>query len=151
MRRRRSGGWQRVFPRWQHRRSFAEKTKKKKNCNKTADKNIKLHHVTAELGRAVGEEDEKLRDTTFWRERVNFIVAPSQSFGSSSSRTFCTSPRNFQLNNLFPFVSETMPVEKLAITYRIKLMFVTERRVFTNFFKLIVLLSLLFAFSELPF
>lgn len=55
--------------------------KKKKNCNKTADKNIKLHHVTAELGRAVGEEDEKVRDTTFWRERVNFIVAPSQSLG----------------------------------------------------------------------
>lgn len=93
----------------QHRRSFAGK---KKNCNKTADKNIKLHHVTAELGRAVGEEDEKLRDTTFWRERVNFIVAPSQSFvSSSSSCTFCTSPRNFQLNNLFPFVSETMPVK----------------------------------------
>jgi hypothetical protein len=71
-----------------HRKFFIwqKKTKKKKSkkaskkSNKTADKNIKLHHATAEM--EGGEEKKKLstqRDTTFWRERVNFIVAPRQS------------------------------------------------------------------------
>lgn len=50
------------------RANVLEKFAKERN-NGTADKNIKLHHATAELKQ--GEEDEEVsakRYTTFWRE-----------------------------------------------------------------------------------
>lgn len=83
----------------------------------------------------MGKETEKKntrqaqRATTFWRERVNFIVAP---FAVVVVLSLCAiPPRNLHLRD----IRETMRA-KLAIFHRIKLMFV-ERAQRSELFKLI--------------
>jgi hypothetical protein len=76
-------GWQRVYLE-SIIETFASKTNKKKKSNKTADKNIKLHHVTAEMEQRGNKKKKNFEYNDairhFGASESILNVAPRQSF-----------------------------------------------------------------------
>jgi FKBP-type peptidyl-prolyl cis-trans isomerase (trigger factor) len=106
------------------------KKKMNEKCNKPADKNIKLHHVTAEM-----KQQKKLRARRKSSSSRYDILARASQFYCRAfyNRRWVFSVRNLQCSGRASSIEA-----QSAIIHRIKLMFGTARRVYEPFFSFVL-------------